>query len=244
MSLCGCVPYLCSRFVLEPHCIEHWPVSFLKSNLNKLIARNKFHKHGSQLSVTSTTLSALLWQSPRPPPVTNHPQPLALWKLWWWQVTQVYTIYTQKADIYRKRNCCHGGNQYAKHIPTSLKSTSAMFRCSSPRLLEWQEHRVGMGNITSLLQLDRDWALQRMWMISKKSYFLSLWCYPFPSIIFQPFGKIQPMQRQCFWLYGDDTLWRSQYARNLLFLYSGNTRKPENVEYCHPPTRFPFSSLR
>lgn len=26
--------------------------------------------------------------------------------------------------------------------------------------------------------------------------------------------------------------------------YRGNTRKPEKVEYCHPPTRFPFSSFR
>lgn len=28
------------------------------------------------------------------------------------------------------------------------------------------------------------------------------------------------------------------------FLYRGKTRKPEKVEYCHPPTRFPFSSFR
>lgn len=29
-----------------------------------------------------------------------------------------------------------------------------------------------------------------------------------------------------------------------LFLYMGNTRKPEKVEYFHPPIRFPLSSLR
>lgn len=30
----------------------------------------------------------------------------------------------------------------------------------------------------------------------------------------------------------------------LFFLYMGNTRKPEKVEYFHPPIRFPLSSLR
>ena len=30
----------------------------------------------------------------------------------------------------------------------------------------------------------------------------------------------------------------------LLLLYMGNTRKPEKVEYFHPPIRFPLSSLR
>lgn len=30
----------------------------------------------------------------------------------------------------------------------------------------------------------------------------------------------------------------------LLFLYIGNTRKPEKVEYFHPPIRLPLSSLR
>lgn len=29
-----------------------------------------------------------------------------------------------------------------------------------------------------------------------------------------------------------------------LLLYTGNTRKPEKVEYFHPPIRFPLSSLR
>lgn len=32
--------------------------------------------------------------------------------------------------------------------------------------------------------------------------------------------------------------------RLLLLLYMGNTRKPEKVEYFHPPIRFPLSSLR
>ena len=30
----------------------------------------------------------------------------------------------------------------------------------------------------------------------------------------------------------------------LLLFYRGKTRKPEKVEYCHPPTRLPFSSFR
>lgn len=68
-------------------------------------------------------------ETPSPPPPAH--QHLAVWILWWWQVTQVtraYTVYTQKADVL-ECNSCHEKNQYAKYIPTSqsLKSTFGMF---------------------------------------------------------------------------------------------------------------------
>lgn len=93
-------------------------------------------------------------------------------------------------------------NQYAKHVPTSqsLRSTSGMFRCSSLRLLEWQEHTVAIGNISSPFYLDGgdgDSALPEN-VNDFQSLISSLSCDLFPSIISQPFGKIQLKQQQCF----------------------------------------------
>lgn len=65
---------------------------------------------------------------------------------------------------------------------------------------------------------------------SSVSVCMQLLLRPPPFLRHHSFGQLHPHRFQPLFL--------------LLLLYMGNTRKPEKVEYFHPPMRFPLSSLR
>lgn len=60
-----------------------------------------------------------------------------------------------------------------------------------------------------------------------------------PPSAFFPFTIILSMLHQLLLL-----RFQPLFLLLLLFLYMGNTRKPEKVEYFHPPIRFPLSNFR
>lgn len=74
----------------------------------------------------------------------------------------------------------------------------------------------------------------------------SLLCsHPFPLMMLSFLAGSRWTWQQCL----DDTATTHYQVGTFTIFFSfcyyrGNTRKPEKVEYCHPPTRFPFSSFR
>lgn len=77
--------------------------------------------------------------------------------------------------------------------------------------------------------------------------------HPFPVAMIPFFflggggGRIQTDVAAMLGLHSNDTMkFLISFSFVLFFFsfYRGNTRKPEKVEYCHPPTRLPFSSFR
>lgn len=144
-----------------------------------------------------------------------------------------------------------------------------MCKCSSRRQLEWREHTEVIGDISSLFHLHGDAARHQnvsnflpslpSFLPPSQSSSLSVpFHFHFKSKVFFPLFLVAMSNKSSSnvsivqWqhvmksvsLQSSSFFFFCTSPAPYLFSYRGNTRKPENVEYCHPPTRFPFSNFR